>query len=266
MHFPVTPQAQSKDKGDMARPKKVASPVIPSASINLAQKRVLGILGREMAKRDSPTVLVVGCGRQAATLRSYLGPVVGMRLILTDINPDTDAEWLCDAHRLPFADDTIDAVITTAVLEHVAHPAEAVSEIHRVLKVDGLLYSEIPFMQQVHEGAYDFTRYTLTGHRMLLNGFVEREAGIVAGPGTTLLWAIEYFAMAFFRARSARLGARLIARLLFFWVKYFDYFLARRAFALDGASCTYFYGVRAEETTDAASILAAYGKTARGNL
>jgi hypothetical protein len=28
-------------------------------------------------------------------------------------------------------------------------------------------------MQQVHEGAYDFTRYTLSGHRRLFNGFTE---------------------------------------------------------------------------------------------
>ncbi len=44
-------------------------------------------------------------------------------------------------------------------------------EIHRVLKDDGIVYADTPFMQQVHEGAYDFTRFTLSGHRWLFKNF-----------------------------------------------------------------------------------------------
>ena len=35
----------------------------------------------------------------------------------------------------------------------------------------GIVYAETPFMQQVHEGAYDFTRYTVLGHRYLFKKF-----------------------------------------------------------------------------------------------
>ena len=31
-----------------------------------------------------------------------------------------------------------------------------------------LIYSEIPFMQQIHMGKNDFTRYTASGHRFYL--------------------------------------------------------------------------------------------------
>ncbi|MEZ5361501.1 MAG: class I SAM-dependent methyltransferase [Bryobacterales bacterium] len=65
---------------------------------------------------------------------------------------------LCDAQRIPFADATFDAVVAQAMLEHVADPVRAVGEIWRVLK-PGLVYSETPFLQQVHAGPYDFTRY-----------------------------------------------------------------------------------------------------------
>ena len=72
---------------------------------------------------------------------------------------------LGDAHDLPFVDAAFDAAVIQAVLEHVVDPQRVVAELHRVLREDGVLYSEVPFMQQVHEGAYDFTRYTDLGHR-----------------------------------------------------------------------------------------------------
>ena len=234
--------------------------MVPGASTNLSQSRILQTLARRLAHRTNPVVLVVGCGRQADAMRRHF-PVDagGSRLILTDVSPDTDAEWLCDAHDLPLRDGSVDAVITTAVLEHVLRPGDAVAEIYRVLKTGGLVYSEIPFMQQVHEGAHDFTRYSMTGHRMLFRQFREEEAGLVAGPGTGLVWALEYFAMAFFRSAAMRDGARMSARLLFFWLKYFDYWFARRAFAQDGASCTFFFGEKTGTATDPAAVLGKYG-------
>jgi ubiquinone/menaquinone biosynthesis C-methylase UbiE len=233
--------------------------MVPSASTNLSQSRILQMLARRLAQRASPVVLVVGCGRQANAIRCHFPIDKGGRLILTDVSPDTDAEWLCDAHDLPLRDGSVDAVITTAVLEHVLRPQEAVAEIYRVVKTGGLVYSEIPFMQQVHEGAHDFTRYSMTGHRMLFRQFREVEAGLVAGPGTSLTWSLEYFAMAFFRSAVMREFARLLTRILFFWLKYFDYWLARRPFAQDGASCTFFYGEKIGAGTDVATVLGKYG-------
>jgi ubiquinone/menaquinone biosynthesis C-methylase UbiE len=37
---------------------------------------------------------------------------------------------ICDAHDLPFADETFDGVIARAVLEHVANPFQCVQEMH----------------------------------------------------------------------------------------------------------------------------------------
>jgi len=58
-------------------------------------------------------------------------------------------------------------MLVQAGLEHVRDLWQVVAEIHRVLKDDGLVYAETPFMQQVHEGPYDFTRFTESGHRYL---------------------------------------------------------------------------------------------------
>lgn len=42
-------------------------------------------------------------------------------------------------------------------------PWVVAEEITRVLKEGDFVYSEVPFLQAVHEGAYDFTRFTLGG-------------------------------------------------------------------------------------------------------
>jgi SAM-dependent methyltransferase len=170
-----------------------------------------------------------------------------------------DVDLFCDGHDLPFEDGVFDAVITTAVLEHVLYPERVAKEIHRVLKFNGLLYSELPFMQQVHEGAYDFTRYTLSGHRRLFNGFSELESGMIAGPATALVWAIEHFALSFSEKHRIRTVFKCIIRTLFSWIKHFDRILVHRPAAMDGASCTYFLGRRkAEKYVADKDIVAGY--------
>jgi SAM-dependent methyltransferase len=165
-------------------------------------------------------------------------------VICCDVSAESDSDFLADAHELPFVDGVFDAVVATAVLEHVAEPPRVAQEIHRILRRSGLVYSEIPFMQQVHEGAYDFTRYSMSGHRRLFNTFDEVESGLVAGPGTALLWSLENFVRSFVRVRPIALVLRAVTRAAFFWLKYLDLLVRDVPAALDAASCTYFLGRR----------------------
>jgi ubiquinone/menaquinone biosynthesis C-methylase UbiE len=204
------------------------------------------------------SLLVVATNQRAELAKILRCSTTGIRLLCSDIDWRLDVDILCDAHDLPFQNESFDAIITTAVLEHVLYPERVVSELHRVLKPSGLLYSELPFMQQVHEGAFDFSRYTLSGHRRLLHAFTELDAGMIAGPGTALAWALEHFFLAFARRSISRSVSRLFARLVFSWVKYFDYFFRMRPAALDGASCTFFLGRRSETIVSDEAIVAAY--------
>src|SRR6478672_3807872 len=67
-------------------------------------------------------------------IRSYL-PGVEYKILdpVDTYHPDI----VGDIHNLPFADESIDAVICLAVLEHVEDPIKAMKEIYRVLKKDG---------------------------------------------------------------------------------------------------------------------------------
>ncbi len=111
---------------------------------------------------------------------------------------------VCDAHSLPFEDNSFDGVIVQAVLEHVVDPWRCVEEIHRVLKEDSLVYAETPFMVQVHGGRYDFTRFTHLGHRRLFRKFEEIESGAVCGPGMALAWSYRYFLLSFTTSKLLR--------------------------------------------------------------
>ena len=175
--------------------------------------------------------------------RQRLTGCTGVRIVSVDVDAAADVDAWCDAHDLPFPDRTFDLVLATAVLEHVVDPQRVMSEIERVSKPAGLLYTELPFMQQVHEGAYDFTRFTLAGHRRLTRGFDEIASGAVAGPATALLWSLEQFVVALTPSRAAG-AVKLAVRILFAWLKHIDRRIARRPAGLDGASCTFFLGTR----------------------
>jgi SAM-dependent methyltransferase/uncharacterized protein YbaR (Trm112 family) len=231
---------------------------LQSPSVNLSRNQVLSKLSQSLKKTPSATVLIVGGGRQRMWLDKLLNADDSVTTVYCDVDINADIDFFCDAHDLPFVDGVFDAVVVTAVMELVIYPERVAAEIHRVLKVDGYLYSEMPFMQQVHEGAYDFTRYTLSGHRRLFNGFTETEAGMVSGPGTALGWAIENFALAFMVHPVRRKIIKAIVRLSFFWLKHFDRLLVYRPGAMDGASCTYFYGQKINGKVDDSDIIARY--------
>lgn len=231
---------------------------VPSASTNLSAIRILREMATRLTAFESAVVLVVGGGRQREWLDPLISPQEMHRIIYCDVDKWADVDVFCDAHDLPFQTGSVDAVVTTAVLEHVLYPERVASEITRVLKASGLLYSELPFMQQVHEGAYDFTRYTMSGHRRLFNHFAEIESGLTSGPATALYWAIENFALSWTGKPAVRNAIKVLLRTLLFWVKYLDYPLKNKPGALDAASCTFFFGSKAQRAVPDDAIISGY--------
>src|SRR5262245_52731611 len=137
--------------------------LIPSDTNNFAANRNYLRFAAELKKSSlHPVILVVGAGDGGTGTEVLNGN--GLEIINSDVTPHNGC-IVADAHNLPFDDSSFEGVVVQAVLEHVLDPIRCVSEIHRVLKPNGLVYSETPFMQQVHGLQYDFTRYTFLGHR-----------------------------------------------------------------------------------------------------
>jgi hypothetical protein len=212
-----------------------------------------------LAKSQSsrPRILVIG-GAKVGSGSEQLYDDLTLDVVGTDVFSSPYTTLVADAHKLPFVDQSFDGVWIQAVLEHVLDPVHVVSEIHRVLRKDGLVYAETPFMQQVHERAYDFTRYTQSGHRWLFKSFTEISAGPVTGGGVALLWSIRYL----FRAFGIGDGVSRIAALPFFWLRFLDGFCSSRAKA-DAASGLFFLGRRSEQDLQPGAMPNYYDKQNR---
>jgi SAM-dependent methyltransferase len=221
---------------------RIAKRLVPQLGSNLrARANYQRFVQLLLEQTHDPRVLVIG----GSILGRGIEPLVTeprVHLIDTDVSLAGRTRIICDAHDLPFADASMDGVVAQAVLEHVVDPARCVSEMHRVLKPTGLVYAEIPFMQQVHGGRYDFMRFTPLGQRRLFRNFGQISAGAVAGPGTVLAWSYYYFLRGFAKTERGRNLAALVARATGFWLKYFDRVIIDRVGAQDGPSCWYFLG------------------------
>ena len=224
----------------MATAKRLASALLPSLGRNIGAKQAYAKFAEMLlAISTKPKVLVVGGATIGAGLDTILKQE-SIEFIESDVYLSPRTTLMCDAHQIPFEGDTFDGVIVQAVLEHVADPAACVEEIHRVLKPRGLVYSDTPFMQQVHAAGHDFSRFTHVGHRRLFRKFEEVASGVTCGPGMALAWAYQYFLLSFVQSKAARAIAVAFARLTGFWLKYLDYYLIRKPGALDAASAYYF--------------------------
>jgi len=239
----------------VSRVRGVVRRVLPGMSLSIGTRERYAEFARRIGQGR---VLVIGGG----LLGNGAEPLIdsALEVVESDVYLSPRVDVVCDGHDLPFGDSTFDGVVLQAVLEHVLDPPRVVAEAHRVLRQGGLVYAETPFLQAVHEGPFDFTRWTELGHRRLFNMFGEIDSGVLAGPATTLLWAICYFARSLPR-RGSRLPLILekLAVLTFFWLKHLDHILIKHPGATDAASAVYFLGEKAERPVDDREILASYG-------
>lgn len=165
---------------------------------------------------------------------------------------------VADAHDIPFADESFDGVIAQALLEHVVDPWRCVDELHRVLKPGGLVYAETPFIQGVHAGRYDFTRFTHLGHRRMFRRFEEVESGTGQGPGVALAWSYQSFVLSFATSFWLRGMLMVFTRVTSFYLKYLDYYLGRKPGSFDFSSGYFFLGKKSDNLLDDRELVSLY--------
>ena len=199
-----------------------------------------------------PSILIIGAGEIGSGTDALYE--TNFEIIGTDVYFSSTVDIVADAHYLPFKNGVFDGVVIQAVLEHVVEPHVVVKEIHRILKADGVVYAETPFMQQVHEGAFDFTRFTVLGHRFLFRDFEKIDAGGLDGVGVVLAWSMRAFVHGLTRSR-------LIAKLCFLPLKLVLTLLEKLADKRslhDANSGSYFLGRRSEISLTHKQIISEY--------
>jgi SAM-dependent methyltransferase len=107
---------------------------IPQGGVALDVGSGPGNVTASLARAAGPEGLALGVDISepmlARAVRNEAGPQVGF--------------IKADAQRLPLRDNTIDAVVSTAVLQLVPHPAAALAEMARVLRPGGRLAVMVP--------------------------------------------------------------------------------------------------------------------------
>lgn len=189
----------------------------------------------------NPKVLVIGGGEKGSGT-NLLWKNEAIEVHSLDIYPSESVDIICDAHYLPLQDESYDGVWIQAVLEHVVEPAVVVKEIKRVLRLGGVVYSETPFMQQVHEGAYDFTRFTVIGHRYLFKSFEMMDMGGNGGANVVLAWSMRYFIWSLTRSRFISRAVGIFCSFVF---KPFNRLLSKKSL-YDASSGVFFMGRKVE--------------------
>ncbi len=113
------------------------------------------------------------------------------KIINVDLFDYSNVDLVSDISNLPFKNESIDLVVSIAVLEHIQDPQLVVEEIYRVLKSEGKIYIYIPFIQGYHASPHDYQRYTINGIQQLFEDFNVLEVRCGSGPTSGFLWVFQ---------------------------------------------------------------------------
>lgn len=109
------------------------------------------IVAALLSQYAGATMIDVGCGdaghagRWAEANRcKYTGYDISEAAVELSVRQGFDAELIEDAASLPLADQSVDTVLCTEVMEHLFLPLDAATEMRRVLRPGGALIVTVP--------------------------------------------------------------------------------------------------------------------------
>ncbi|MEE9296057.1 MAG: methyltransferase domain-containing protein [Phycisphaerae bacterium] len=168
-------------------------------------------------------VLNLGCGTHR----------IDENMIGVDLFDYDAVDVVCDLRALPFKSESIDAMVSVSVLEHVPDPRVVVAECDRCTKRGGIGMHLLPFLYPFHASPFDFHRFTHQGQQVLLDGWETVEQTNAAGPVTLMLICLIEFLSIVLSLGHEKLKAfiNLLLCGLLFPVKFLDFpFINRKAF------------------------------------
>lgn len=111
--------------------------------------------------------------------------------VSVDIVSQEGVDVVADVHDLSvFKNEEFDIILCTEALEHFHDPTQAIRELTRVLKRDGILILSTRFIFPLHNIPHDYYRFTEYGLRYLLRGYDIKK--FVADGNTMTTLAILY--------------------------------------------------------------------------
>lgn len=132
---------------------------------------------KELVKEDR--IIDIGGGHPfQKRMAKYRYLFAGKRYETIDPSPVYNPTIIGDAHNLPLKNDSVSAILSISVFEHLHDPKKAAEEIYRVLKPGGkaLIFTHFIYPYHARYGVYkDYFRFTEDGLRYLFRGFASLE-------------------------------------------------------------------------------------------
>lgn len=167
------------------------------ASTNWLVARIMDDqLDRAFAKYARGVLVDIGCATKPyeAALAPFVTRHIGVEYPGT-LHDQSKIDVFADAYDTTLPTESADTVLSSAVLEHLERPQDAMNEAARLLRPGGHLILTAPFFWQEHEAPRDFYRYTRFGlaHLMQTAGLEPVEIIPLAGYYTKAAQEFCYF-------------------------------------------------------------------------
>ena len=164
---------------------------------------------------------------------------------MTNVNISNypNVEIVADAHELPYADNSVDAIFISAVIEHLYNPLVAIAEMYRVLKPGGVVFSITPFMQAYNGYPHHYQNLTLTGHEYYFSskGFKLLESGTAIGPTMALIIINSKYILNYFPPVLNKICGAIFILFCMIFVRPLDFFLNKKPSSHVLCSASYVY-------------------------
>jgi len=138
----------------------------------LLRKNVESFLESSAARMDAPGKLLLDIAPQVhAGAKAFFKEAL-VKTLDIDINSGADiVADLCVNNQHIIPDSSFDIVVCTEVLEHTLQPFDAVNEIERILKPNGICIVTTPCNFRIHGPLPDCWRFTEHGLKALFKNF-----------------------------------------------------------------------------------------------
>lgn len=141
-------------------------------------------------------LLDVGCGLKPYEkfFTPFVEEYLGMEYSETSGYRGNTADFCGDAMAIPLADECVDTILCTEVLEHVPNPELVITEFERILRPGGTVIITAPFLCPVHD-AWDFFRYSPDGIAAIMkrHGFEIEKVESLSGGGITMAFLFNLY-------------------------------------------------------------------------
>ena len=159
-------------------------------------------LDASLARYASGRMIDIGCGQRPylPMAERYVQEYVGLdrpQPFSASARPDL----VGSAYEIPAEDSSFDSAMSTATLEHLEEPEQALRETFRVLKPGGVAIYTVPLIWQIHAEPWDFFRFTKYGLRYLFEkvGFDVVALDPLSGFWVTFGQSFSYYLYRFHR-------------------------------------------------------------------